>query len=48
LIVTTIERPLLLLVTLALVPNGSERCAAVSAPGSSFSPLAVPDPLSVD
>jgi hypothetical protein len=48
LIVTTTERPLLLLVTVTLLPSGRLRCAAVSAAGFSFCPLAVLLPLSVE
>jgi hypothetical protein len=46
--VTTTERPLLRLVTLALDPNGSVRDAAVNALGFNLAPLAVRDPLSVE
>ena len=46
--VTTTERPLLRLVTLAFDPNGKDRDAAVNAPGFNLAPLAVRDPLSVE
>src|SRR5262245_63863776 len=42
---TTTERPLRRLVTRTLLPNGSERCAAVKPPGCARSPLAVRPPL---
>lgn len=48
LIVTTTEFPVLRLVTRTLVPNGSDRCAAVKAAGLSRAPLAVLLPLSVE
>ncbi len=41
LIRTTTERPLVRFSTSTLVPNGSDRCAAVSSLGSIFSPFAV-------
>lgn len=40
-IVTTAERPLCLLVTRTLVPNGNDLCAAVRAPSFNRRPLAV-------
>src|SRR6478736_2136873 len=43
-ILTSVERPLFLLVTATTVPKGSVRCAAVSASSRSCSPLAVPLP----
>src|SRR5215831_16749417 len=46
LIVTSTELPLFLLVTRTFVPKGSERCAAVNAPGLSRPPLLVREPLS--
>jgi hypothetical protein len=38
---TTTHRPFVTFSTFTLVPNGNERCAAVSAVGSQFSPDAV-------
>ena len=38
---TTTDRPFFRFSTFTLVPKGSERCAAVSAPGSQRSPEAV-------
>jgi hypothetical protein len=41
LIRTTIKRPFWVFVTLTIVPNGSERCAAVMLSGLNGSPLVV-------
>jgi hypothetical protein len=46
--VTTTEWPLLRLVTRTFDPKGSDRWAAVNAPGFNLNPLAVRDPLSVE
>ena len=46
LIRTTIERPFWVFVTRIIVPNGSERCAAVKFLGLNASPLVVLPPLS--
>src|SRR2546428_12367426 len=44
LIRTTTERPVLRFVTRTIVPNGSDRCAAVMCEGAAGFPLAVPPP----
>jgi hypothetical protein len=47
LIRTTVERPFWVFVTRIIVPNGSERCAAVMFSGLNASPLVVFPPLSL-